>query len=104
MSRPLVGRVGTLACSPSSASYVSSLPLSYPSLVQRRCLLCTGCAWTLGVLSAAVGLHGPGRHFSSLHLTAVCLPTPVDDGSEQDDWTMAVDTECAWYEWTANAD
>jgi hypothetical protein len=30
MSRPLVVRVGTLACSPSAASYLSSLPLSYP--------------------------------------------------------------------------
>ncbi len=29
MSRPLVVRVGTLACSPSAASYLSSLPLSY---------------------------------------------------------------------------
>ena len=58
----------------------------------------------LGVLSPAVGLHGRGRHFSSLHLTAVCPPIPVDDGSEQDDWPIAGGTECARYEWTANAD
>jgi hypothetical protein len=80
-------RVGTLPCSPSATSYLSSLPLSYPSLFQCRCLLCTGCAWTLGVLSPAVGLHGPA------------FPDAVTSAVNK-----MICTECAWCEWTANAD
>ncbi len=47
---PLVVRVGTLACPLAcclGASYLSSLPLSYPSLARCCYSTCTGCTWTM---------------------------------------------------------